>query len=97
MLLKIGGAVAHDKLGKVSKLGDFNGDGWIDLFVGASFSKPGSPARTNAGSSYVIFGYDRNGAGYSDIDLLPLKTSASSTGFAVTSFIINPQSTNYLM
>ena len=70
-------------LSKVSKLGDFNKDGWIDLLVGASDSSPGSPARTKAGSSYVIFGYN-HGSGYSDIDLLPLNTAASSTGFAVT-------------
>src|SRR5262249_5984256 len=62
---RIDGAVAGDQAGySVSSAGDFNGDGFADLIIGARLADPGG--RTNAGSAYVIFGH---ASGFGDIDL----------------------------
>jgi hypothetical protein len=51
----IEGLAVGDRLGSyVSSVGDINGDGWDDLVLGATTSAPGG--RTNAGTTYVIFG-----------------------------------------
>ena len=52
---RINGAAVGDKLGySVSSAGDFNGDGFDDLIVGAPHADPNG--NTDAGSAYVIFG-----------------------------------------
>ena len=53
------GIVSQDQAGtSVSSAGDVNGDGFADLLVGAPFADPGTPARGDAGQSYVVFGRD---------------------------------------
>ncbi len=60
----IDGISAADQLGiSVSSAGDVNGDGYADVVVGAMSADPGG--RTNAGSSYVIFG----GSSVTSVDL----------------------------
>ena len=58
---RIDGAAAGDNTGySVSSAGDFNGDGYDDLIIGAPY------ANDRAGSAYVIFG---KAPGFGDIDL----------------------------
>ena len=59
---RIDGAAAGDNAGySVSSAGDFNGDGYDDLIIGAP-----TDANGRAGSAYVIFG---KASGFGDIDL----------------------------
>ena len=51
---RVDGADAGDLSGFTADAGDFNGDGFDDLILGASGGDPG--ARENAGETYVVFG-----------------------------------------
>ena len=74
--------------------GDVNKDGYDDIIIGAKAADPGTPARTDAGKTYVIFGSSNPPA---SIDLS--QTSANITvygdndydclGYAVASGDIN--------
>jgi hypothetical protein len=65
---RIDGAAAGDNAGySVSSAGDFNGDGFADLIIGAPYAD--SAGGTNPGSAYVIFG---NASGFGDVDLANL-------------------------
>ena len=44
------------QLGRSAAYGDINGDGYMDIIIGAPYASPGDPARTDAGETYVIFG-----------------------------------------
>jgi hypothetical protein len=73
---RINGAAVGDKLGySVSSAGDFNGDGFDDLIVGAPDADPNG--NTDAGSAYVIFG---KASGFSDIDVANL---SAADGFRI--------------
>jgi uncharacterized repeat protein (TIGR02059 family) len=71
---RLGGVEARDYSGRsVSAAGDFNGDGFADLIVGASAADPNG---SSSGASYVVFG---KASGFSSaIDLSSLD---GSTGF----------------
>ncbi|MCX6410331.1 MAG: FG-GAP-like repeat-containing protein [Actinobacteria bacterium] len=70
----LNGAAAYDYSGgSVASAGDVNGDGLADVIVGASDADPSS--RTNAGSSYVIYGT----ASPSNVNL----ASLGSSGFRI--------------
>jgi hypothetical protein len=65
---RIHGAAAGDEAGySVASAGDFNGDGFDDLVIGAPGADPNG--QTDAGSVYVIFG---KASGFGDIDLAHL-------------------------
>ena len=65
---RIHGAAAGDEAGySVASAGDFNGDGFDDLIIGAPGADPNG--QTDAGSAYVIFG---KASGFGDIDLAHL-------------------------
>src|SRR5215475_2924466 len=73
---RIDGAAAGDQAGySVSSAGDFNGDGFDDLIIGAPHADPNG--QTDAGSAYVIFG---KASGFGDIDLANL---AAGDGFRI--------------
>jgi hypothetical protein len=77
---RISGANAGDNLGKgaVSSAGDFNGDGYDDIVIGAYQSTPSS--RDGAGKVYVLFGHAAT-AGFQNLDLLSFTSGAA--GFQV--------------
>ena len=50
---KISGVAAADYSGRVASAGDFNGDGFADLIIGAEGADPHG---SNSGASYVVFG-----------------------------------------
>jgi hypothetical protein len=54
--ITIFGADAGDYSSSVSGAGDFNGDGFADLLIGASRADSLNNSRSDAGESYVIFG-----------------------------------------
>ena len=45
-----------DRAGTSVASGDVNGDGYDDVIIGAPFADPGSPARSDAGEVYVVYG-----------------------------------------
>ena len=47
---------AEDLLGYAVASGDVNADGYDDIIIGAFTADPGTPARSNAGETYVIAG-----------------------------------------
>ena len=56
---KVTGEAADDRAGSsVSSAGDFNGDGFDDILVGASGNDEGGTA---AGAGYILFGFDITG------------------------------------
>src|SRR5262245_23862643 len=73
---RINGAAVGDELGySVSSAGDFNGDGFDDLIIGAPGADP--DGNTDGGSAYVIFG---KASGFGDIDVANL---SSADGFRI--------------
>jgi hypothetical protein len=80
---KISGAVGSDISGSaVSGAGDFNGDGYGDVIIGATrYDGPGG--RTDCGAAYVIFGHSA-ATTFTNIDLASLTSSSSSQGFRIT-------------
>jgi hypothetical protein len=77
---RISGANTGDNLGKgaVSSAGDFNGDGYDDIVIGAYQSTPSS--RDGAGKVYVLFGHAAT-VTFQDVDLQAFKSG--DTGFQV--------------
>src|SRR5262245_47058489 len=73
---RINGAAVGDELGySVSSAGDFNGDGFDDLIIGAPNADPNG--NTDSGSAYVIFG---KASGFGDIDVANL---SAADGFRI--------------
>ncbi|MDH5715602.1 MAG: hypothetical protein OEZ30_08560, partial [Candidatus Aminicenantes bacterium] len=64
--MRVLGDDAEDESGYAVAHGDINGDGFMDIIIGAWRADPGDPPRTNAGETYVIFG---SGSPLSTIDL----------------------------
>ncbi len=55
--VKIYGADAGDGSGRsVKGAGDFNGDGFADILIGASYADAANNAKADAGETYIIFG-----------------------------------------
>jgi len=73
--IRLPGVSAGDQSGfSVSGAGDFNGDGYADIVIGAANAGP-----TNVGSSYVVYG-GPSGLG----DVLPLSRLIGSNGFSIS-------------
>ncbi|MFO0820430.1 MAG: choice-of-anchor D domain-containing protein [Pirellulales bacterium] len=62
----------------LSGAGDFNGDGYADLLIGARSADPGIPARVDAGAAYLVYG---KLGGFAPI--IDLNTLTLSEGFRV--------------
>lgn len=73
------GAAANDQIGfLVDGAGDVNGDGIDDVILGAQTGDPPvTPARTDAGIAYVIFGQDHSTATFADVDLSTFTTGSA--------------------
>ena len=85
---KILGAASNDYSGQsVDSAGDVNGDGYSDVIIGAPQADPNG--RSNAGTSYVIFG---KASGFADVDLASL---TSTQGFKILGAAIDDQSGYY--
>ena len=84
----INGELANDYSGwSVSAAGDLNGDGLADLIVGAFGGDPGTPARANAGRSYVIFGGQQFATTVDFMGGTGNDTQAGSTTTAAETFV----------
>ena len=74
---RLDGIAAGERSGDaVGSAGDFNGDGFADLIIGAPYAAPGGI--TNAGVSYVVFGASSFGPA------LGLSSLNGSNGFRIT-------------
>ncbi|HXH55182.1 MAG TPA: cadherin-like domain-containing protein [Gammaproteobacteria bacterium] len=63
------GISANEQSGtSVASAGDINGDGLNDLIIGATLADPGN--RTNAGSSFVVFGTNKSFGAAPDLSTL---------------------------
>ena len=70
------GGATNDQSGvSVSAAGDVNHDGFADIIIGAYLADPSS--RTNAGTSYVIYGNSTNPG------TIDLSVSLGTKGFAI--------------
>ena len=85
----LNGVVADDSAGvSVSSAGDVNGDGIVDLVIGAYRASPGF--RSNAGQAYVVFGRQTVSLSSSTqltntpLVTAPLKTSLTSTTLSIS-------------
>ncbi len=54
--MRVLGDDSYDRSGNAVAYGDINGDGYMDIIIGAPEADPGDPPRSNAGEVYVIFG-----------------------------------------
>ncbi|MDH5715697.1 MAG: hypothetical protein OEZ30_09050, partial [Candidatus Aminicenantes bacterium] len=54
--MRVLGKAANDISGYAVAYGDINGDGYMDIIIGAPLAYPGDPPRDEAGETYVIFG-----------------------------------------
>ena len=54
----INGIDNFDRSGRSVSFGDINGDGSVDLIIGASRAGPGIPGNSRRGETYVVFGGD---------------------------------------
>jgi len=52
--MRVLGNDAYDESGKAVAYGDINGDGYMDIIIGAPWADPGG--RLSAGETYIIFG-----------------------------------------
>ena len=83
---RLDGVAADDRLGwSAASAGDVNGDGYADMIVSAYQADPNS--RSNAGSSYVVFG---NATGFASS--LNLASLNGSNGFRLDGVAASEQS-----
>ncbi len=75
-------SAAGENLGRsISAAGDINGDGIMDMIIGAPGASPGG--RTGAGSVFVVFGRDPNGPGGAIPPVFALTALDGSNGFRI--------------
>ena len=67
---KVLGAMPGDTIGNSVSVGDFNGDGYSDIIIGADRADPNG--KSDAGTSYVIFSKASN---FNNIDLASLTST----------------------
>ncbi|NVM27148.1 MAG: FG-GAP repeat protein, partial [Desulfobacterales bacterium] len=90
--ITICGAEAYDRCGRAVASGDFNGDEYDDIIIGAPYASPGG--RTNAGETYVIFG-SSNPPSTIDLNTTPADitvcgaVSMDNSGYAVAGGDVN--------
>ncbi len=78
---RIFGADAYDYAGfSVSSAGDFNGDGFDDLIVGARAADSSTNGNFDAGEAIVVFG---KASGFGNIDVAAADFVSSGTGFRI--------------
>ena len=79
---RLDGVVERDSLGRsVSSAGDFNGDGFDDILIGAIGADPNGTS--SAGSSYVVFGSDSDFSATFDLSSLDGSNGFRLDGLAV--------------
>ncbi len=79
--ITVNGEAADDFSGtSVSDAGDVNGDGFDDFIIGALLADAGTPARGDAGKTYVVFGGPSLAA---MIELATLGQSGQPAGFTI--------------
>jgi len=93
--MRVLGDDGDDYSGNAVAYGDINGDGFMDIIIGAHGADPGTPSRNNAGETYVIFGSSSPSSTNIDLSTQPADItvwgvdSGDTSGCAVASGDIN--------
>ena len=93
--MRVLGDNAEDESGCAVAHGDINGDGFMDIIIGAYAADPGDPPRTDAGETYVVFGSSPSSPVVIDLNAQPADITVCGddaydySGWAVASGDVN--------
>ncbi|MDH5715863.1 MAG: FG-GAP-like repeat-containing protein, partial [Candidatus Aminicenantes bacterium] len=91
--MRVLGKAADDRSGNAVAYGDINGDGFMDIIIGAPGAYPGDPPRSYAGETYVIFGCSSPPStidlSTQSADITVCGAAKDESGYAVSSGDIN--------
>ena len=84
----LNGPAAGSQVGnRLSGVGDFNGDGYDDVLIGAQYADPNGVM--NAGQNYLVFGAPSFGSSFNLASLLAVNGGDTANGLVLNGFAAN--------